>query len=239
MARRRFFVEAIRGDTAALGGEEGHHLARVLRAKIGQLYEISDNRSACLAEIAAVGDREVLFRVRAPLPSEAPRTDLRLYAALIKFDRFEWLVEKATELGVSVIAPVDAGRSEKGLLAAAGKRVGRWRRIARESSQQARRLRLPDVMEPGRLSAALADRSSGRLFLDEAGGRPLLEAAWHPETAFAVGPEGGWTDAERAAFLEAGWEGVTLGPAVLRGETAAIAAVAILSHACWARATGL
>jgi 16S rRNA (uracil1498-N3)-methyltransferase len=239
MARRRFFVPAIHNDTAVLRGEEAHHLTHVLRAKTGQLYEISDNRSAYLAEIAAIGEREVLFHVRGPVASETPRADLRLYAALIKFDRFEWMVEKATELGVSVIVPVDARRSEKGLLTAAGKRVERWRRIAHESSQQSRRLRLPEVLEPSRLSVALADRSACRLFLDEGGGRPLSEAAQKQETAFAVGPEGGWTDSERTSFVEAGWEAVSLGPAVLRAETAAIAALAILSHACWVRATGL
>lgn len=238
MARRRFFVDEIRGGAAALRGEEAHHLAHVLRARVGQLYEVSDNRSAYLAEITAIGEKEVRFAIREPLPDEAGPAGLRLYAALIKFDRFEWIVEKATELGVGEIVPVEAERSEKGLLAAAGKRIERWRRIARESSRQSRRLRLPEVRDPVRLHAVLADASACRLFLDEEGGRPMLKVAGAGETAFAVGPEGGWTGRERAEFLEVGWEQVSLGPAILRAETAALAALAILSHANWARAGG-
>src|SRR3974377_1457584 len=156
MARRRFFVDAICGGAAELRGDDARHLTRVLRAEPGQVYEITDSRCAYLAEIAeARGDR-VLFRVLEPVASPEPPVSITLLAALIKFDRFEWLIEKATELGVERILPVETARSERGLLAAASNRVGRWERIAKESSQQARRLRAPEILPAARFEASLA-----------------------------------------------------------------------------------
>ena len=139
MARRRFFVGEISEGKAELEAEEAHHLVRVLRAEVGQRYEISDNRSVWLAEITEVAAKRVVFRVVEPVESRELPVRVALFASLIKFDRFEWMVEKATELGVAAIVPVAAERSDKGLFEAARKRVERWRRIARESSQQSRR----------------------------------------------------------------------------------------------------
>ena len=145
MARRRFFVSHIRDGVAELRGEDARHLVQVLRAEPGQQYEISDNQHAYLAEIAHAAKERVAFRALEKLPPRTPPVSIRLYAALIKFDRFEWMLEKATELGVTEVVPVEAERSEKGLREAAGKRLERWRKIARESSQQSRRDRMPDV----------------------------------------------------------------------------------------------
>ena len=220
-------------------GDDARHLARVLRAEPGQRYELSDNHRAYLAEISAVDPRRVTFRILEPLPAEAPAPRITLYAALIKFDRFEWLVEKATELGVTRIVPVNAARAEKGLTSAAAKRVERWQKIARESSQQARRAQSPEIAPPSEFSAVLTDSSRYRYFLEEqAGGVPLLRAlppepARGSEDSIAIftGPEGGWTDGERALANNAGWIPVSLGHHILRAETAAIAALAICSNA--------
>ena len=236
MARRRFFVDGIEGGLAELHGEEARHLTRVLRVTPGQCFEISDNRAAYLAEIAeARGDR-VVFRVveaiaTAPLPVETV-----LCAALIKFDRFEWIVEKATELGVARILPVEAARSEKGLFEAAGKRRERWQRIARESSQQSRRVTAPEILPPQRFEQSLAVDAGFRYFLEESTAPPLLPtlpAHRSPgaRVALLLGPEGGWTDAERTRASAAGWQPVSLGPVVLRTETAATAALAVLLNA--------
>ena len=150
MARRRFFVESILGGTAELRGEEARHLTRVLRVETGQRFEISDNRTAWLAEVSeARGDR-VVFRVIEPVESPAAPVRITLIAAIVKFDRFEWIVEKATELGVERILPMEAARTEKGLLDASQKRAERWRRIARESSQQARRATVPEILPSAR-----------------------------------------------------------------------------------------
>src|SRR5689334_12492173 len=100
LARRRFFVDHISADRAELTGDDARHLARVLRAEPGQRFELSDNQQAYLAEITAVTAARVTFRILEPVPAVPPSPHITLYAALIKFDRFEWLIEKATELGV-------------------------------------------------------------------------------------------------------------------------------------------
>ena len=242
MARRRFLVSEIRDDRAELRGAGARHLARVLRAAPGQQYEISDGARVCLAEIDSVAKDRVTFRVVAPLEAPPIPVRLTLLAALIKFDRFEWLIEKATELGVSAIIPVGTARSEQSLTEAARKRVERWRRIAHESSQQARRLGPPEIAEPQPLSSAILTPGAARYFLDELPGAPPLlvgisVAAQRPgpdSVALLTGAEGGWTDTERAEACAAGWTPVSLGPLILRAETAAIAAAAILLHAWWA-----
>lgn len=237
MARRRFFVDRIHGDRAELTGDDARHLARVLRAEVGQQYELSDNRRAFLAEIMEAGVQRVTFRIVEPLAPETPSPEIAIFAALIKFDRFEWLVEKATELGVARIVPVDADRTEEGLARAAAKRVDRWKKIARESSQQARRLRIPNIAAPATFDTVASESAAARFFLEERpGADPLLRvlpAVRTPTDAIAIltGPEGGWTDRERAVAASAGWTPVSLGPQILRAETAALAALAILSHA--------
>jgi len=234
--RRRFFVDAVRNGQAAIEGEDARHLTRVLRAAPGQRYEISDNANVYLAEVESARKERVAFRVIEKLETREAGARVILCAALIKFDRFEWIVEKATELGVSEIVPVETARSERGLERAAHKRLERWRRIALEASQQSRRARLPEVREPTSFHSALAQPASCRIALDEEEDSALIVAALPrelaPEDSIALltGPEGGWTDRERAALVEAGWRRVWLGPLILRAETAAIAAVAIASQ---------
>lgn len=236
MARRRFFVDAIRHGAAELRGEDARHLTRVLRVEAGQRYEISDNQSAYLAEIAeARGDR-VVFRVIEPVASPSLPVRITLLASLIKFDRFEWMIEKATELGVERILPVEATRSEKGLLAASHKRAERWSRIAREGSQQSRRVRAPEILPAARFEQALTEPADHRFVLEEMTAPPLLRALPSDRTpqahaALMTGPEGGWTDAERQQAAAAGWQPVSLGPLLLRAETAAAAAIAIVMNA--------
>lgn len=241
MARRRFFVEAVRGGRAEVSGDTAEHLRRVLRVEAGQRFEISDNQSVYLAEIEGFKTNLVSFRVLEKVEAEAPPARLILLAALIKFDRFEWIVEKATELGVESIVPVEAERSEKGLEKAAAKRVERWRRIVLESSQQSRRARLPEIAAVLGFDEALQTPARHRYFLDEEqGAPPLLSALPRAEerapadvVGLLVGPEGGWVEDERAAARAHGWSSVSLGPQILRTDTAAIAALAVLLSA-WA-----
>jgi 16S rRNA (uracil1498-N3)-methyltransferase len=148
LARRRFFVDTIRSGAAELRGEEARRLTRVLRVEPGQRYEICDNQAAWLAEIVEARGERVLFRLLEPLDSLPLPVNITLCAALIKFDRFEWMVEKATELGVERILPLATARVEKGLFEAARKRMERWVRIARESSQQSRRVHVPEILPP-------------------------------------------------------------------------------------------
>ena len=234
MARRRFFVDNIRSGSAELHGEGARHLTRVLRVEPGQRFEISDNDQAYLAEIEEARGERVLFRIVEPIPYVPPPARIILCAALIKFDRFEWMIEKATELGVERILPFEATRTEKGLLDASRKRTQRWDRIARESSQQSRRTRLPEILPAVRFPAAIQETAGHRFFLDEADAPPLFRQI--PEerqdtVALLIGPEGGWTDAERDQARAAGWTSVSLGPLVLRAETAVCAALAVVQNA--------
>ena len=230
MARRRFFVAQVRNGRAELSGEEARHLTRVLRVEPGQQYEISDNQRAFLAEVETARKEHVAFRILEPLDPEPPEPPVTVLAALIKFDHFELLIEKATELGASAIIPVIATRTEHGLERAAQKRIDRWRRIAQEASQQSRRTRLPEIGAPEPFVRALECDAGLRLFLDEERqGAPVGSVARSGESvSVLVGPEGGWTDEERSAATAAGWTAVSLGPRILRAETAAIAALVVV-----------
>ncbi|HST10102.1 MAG TPA: RsmE family RNA methyltransferase, partial [Terriglobales bacterium] len=148
------------------------------------------------------------------------------------FDRMEWAIEKCTELGVARIVPVIAGRTDAHLAAAAGKRVERWRRVAQQASEQSRRIASPDVVPPLKLAEAADSAAGTRIVLAESEHSFSLRdalAAHSPadELALAFGPEGGWKDDELALFSERGWVSASLGPTILRAETAAIAATAI------------
>jgi 16S rRNA (uracil1498-N3)-methyltransferase len=227
-------VNAIHAGTAELRGDEARHLSRVLRAAPGQVYEISDNNSAHVAEIVEARPDRVVFRILEPIASPPPPVGITLCAALIKFDRFEWIVEKATELGVDRIVPVEAARSEKGLFEASRKRAERWVRIARESSEQSRRVSVPEIVPAVRLDGALAVAANYRYFLDEAEAPPIVACLpgrrqSSDRLAVLLGPEGGWTDAERQSAAAAGWQPVSLGKQILRAETAAVAVLATLT----------
>ena len=224
------------GGVAELVGDAARRLTRVLRVEPGQRYEISDGHAAWLAEIAEARGPRVVFRVIEPVETAELAVRITLCAALIKFDRLEWMIEKTTELGVERIQPVEAARSEKGLLEASAKRAERWARIAREAAEQSRRLRAPEILPAVRLPACLAAGTGIGYRLEEDAAPPLVRMlAEAPEAGrevrLLVGPEGGWTEEEREAAARAGWLPASLGPRVLRAETAAIAAVAVVASA--------
>lgn len=223
---------------AELAGADAEHLVRVLRVEPGQVYELSDNRNVYLAEVESARKSSVQFRIVEQLPSPTPCVHVILVAALIKFERFEWLIEKATELGVSVIQPMEATRSERGLAQASHKRSARWERIAREASEQSRRAHLPEIAPVIRFDKALECSADVHLLLDEnAEAPPLLRIVPHDHSpddrvALLLGPEGGWTDEERQAAFAAGWHACSLGRNILRAETAAVSALAVV-EAAW------
>jgi 16S rRNA (uracil1498-N3)-methyltransferase len=242
--RRRFFVEQFNGNTAVMEGDAAHHLGHVLRAQSGQLYELSDGSAAWLARIDSVARNRVEFALLEQLPAPQSLAEITVLLAIVKFDAFEWAIEKATELGVTKIIPLAAARSEKGLLAGAAKRFQRWQKILLESSQQSRRLRLPQLDDLAKPAQAFAAQSADfRLILSERSDAPSLRnslshsnrtmssPATIPTAALAVGPEGGWTDDELAAARAANFHDASLGQLILRTETAVIAALASLNYA--------
>lgn len=233
MARRLFYVPEVRREEAELTGDAAQHLVRVLRVEEGQEFEISDNEHLYLATVTTARKSSVVFRVDERLPDAAPIPEVTLLASLFKFDHFEWLLEKAAELNVARIVPVIAERSERGLEQAAPKRKERWERILLESSQQCRRAVLPLIEDPVKLREAQEIQATHRLLLDEMRqGPPLagLALGAGDSVALLLGPEGGWAERERDQLLEAGWLARSLGPNVLRAETAGIAALAVVGQ---------
>lgn len=240
MARRRFFVDAVQSGRARITGPDAHHLTRVLRVEPGQQFEISDNHSVYLAEVESARKDLVSFAIQQRLEASEPDVRTILLAALVRFERFEWIIEKATELGVEQIVPLETERTEKGLAKAAVKRAARWNRIAREASEQSRRARLPEIHSAAGLAKALGIEADYHYLLEEAqnAGSPMLSVLpalrrSGDSVALLLGPEGGWTDRERELIVAgAGWRAVSLGRQILRAETAAIAALAII-NAAW------
>jgi 16S rRNA (uracil1498-N3)-methyltransferase len=215
-------------------GEQAVHLARVLRAQPGQIFDVVANGFLHRAEIMSANEDAVVFTLHEELEGEAA-LPVHLLMAVFKFDHMEWGIEKATELGAARITPVLARRTEKHLAQAAAKRVERWRRIVLEAAKQSRRTDVPVVDEPVALKLALADvTAETKLLLAEteqenslSAGLTAARSLVEPTVALAVGPEGGWTPEEMALFSESGWKHVTLGPRILRAETAAIAGMAV------------
>jgi 16S rRNA (uracil1498-N3)-methyltransferase len=276
MTRRRFIADTWTSTTAALTGDQATHLARVLRAAPGQIYDIVANGFLHRAEITDVAETRVDFLLHEELSSDAA-LPLHLLLAVFKFDHMEWAIEKATELGIARITPILARRTEKHLAQSSTKRAERWRRIALEASKQSRRTDVPEIADPIPLKQALEqEKSPTRILLSETEQTTTLTAALegsqpgtndqensnsstsgkensnssnkdrvpHPSQshregwdvnsspirithALAIGPEGGWTPEEMLLFTQHQWQPVTLGPRILRAETAAIAAIAI------------
>ncbi len=230
MTRRRWIADTWTETTATLQGEQAAHLARVLRAQAGQIFDVVANGFLHRAEIVSANEREVVFTLHEELEAESA-LPVHLLMAVFKFDHMEWGIEKATELGAARITPVIARRTEKHLAQAAAKRVERWRRIVREAAQQSRRSDVPEVDDPVAWKYALGMVSAEKkLLLAETEQENTLQAALKDEVstvALAIGPEGGWTAEEMGLFSESGWGHVTLGSRILRAETAAIAGLAI------------
>jgi 16S rRNA (uracil1498-N3)-methyltransferase len=240
MARRRFFVSKIHNQQAELTGDDAHHLVRVLRVEPGQSYEISDGASVYLGTVAEARKSRVVFDVGERVALKPLPVRITLAFSLIKFDRLEWILEKGTEVGVEIFQPVIAERSEKGLERAAEKRRERWERIVMEAAQQSRRDALPVLREVVSLRETVREEAEVRLLLDEAAeATPILKVpAIGARVALMLGPEGGWTGEERAAITGAGWTAVSLGPQILRAETAAVVGVGMVMGAWMARLGG-
>ena len=237
MTRRRWIAEHWDEATATLTGAQAEHMTRVLRAQPGMEADVVAGGHVFHAQVVAVSGGEVRFNLIAELDAD-PALPITLVMAVYKFDHMEWAIEKATELGVAAIAPVIYRRTEKHLAAAAQKRAERWRRIAHEAAQQSRRCDVPLVYDPEPLAARVrAASEAARIVLAEQERTTTLRNALEeavaaagtemPALEIAIGPEGGWAPEEEALFDANGWRAASLGPRILRAETAAIAALAV------------
>lgn len=232
MTRRRCIADEVSGNRAALIGPHAEHLARVLRAHVGQEFDIATDAGVRRGRITNIVHSRVEFALGDIVPTTA-MPNLTLAISIFKFSRLEWAIEKCTELGAARIIPVIARRTDTHLAAGAAKRVERWQRIARQASEQSRRVSPPEISQPIRLKEAVTLAGGTRILLAESEQAVMLGEALHSHSpggdlVLAFGPEGGWTEAELALFLEAGWIPASLGSTILRVETAAIAATAIV-----------
>jgi 16S rRNA (uracil1498-N3)-methyltransferase len=227
-ARFRVETGALARPSIELRGDALHHLRSVLRLRAGDQVELFDGAGmGAAAEIVRVTAEAAELRILAPTSAERESPlDLTLSVALARGGKLDWIVEKATELGVRRILPFAAERSTP-----RADKSERWRRIASAAAAQSGRVVAPEILPVARLEAVLADREAydRRLFLWEKATAPLrTEVGRAPRRVLVVtGPEGGFSAAESQRALAAGLELVGLGPRILRAETAAIAAVAL------------
>lgn len=243
MGRHRFYAPptCIVTSTVTLPREETHHLAQVLRLESGDEVYVFDGcgrEYLCRVERTDGGMAHLqiletlLDRVESPL-------QLTLAQGLMKGERFDSTVQKATELGVTRIIPLSTKHSVVRLSTRqSDERVARWRRISLESLKQCGRRTLVEIAPITRLGDFLgspADQSAAVLVFSERGGIPLsstLAGIGQPSTVIAViGPEGGWSTDELTSMAKRGWSAVTLGPRVLRAETAPVVVLTLLQHA--------
>ena len=231
MTRRRWIADEVSGSRAFLVGAHADHLARVLRARVGQEFDITTGSEVRRGLVIAISADRVEFELGDPIPS-SPNVQITLLLSIFKFDRMEWAIEKCTELGVARIVPLIARRTEGHLAAAAAKRVERWRRIVLQAAEQSRRSLVPEVWQPLKFKDALTLPGGMRIVLSEFETeiklKDLLQSLHDDEIFIALGPEGGWTNEELTTFREAGWSSASLGSTILRAETATIAAMSIV-----------
>lgn len=239
MTRRRWIADHWDEATATMLGAQAEHMARVLRTQPGMEADVVAGGHVFHAEVAAVTPTEVRFNLIAEVQAD-PALPVTLTISIYKFDHMEWALEKATELGVAAVAPVIARRTEKHLALAAEKRAERWRRIVHEAAQQSRRSDVPLIYDPAPLSERVrAASKASRIVLAEQERTTTLRHALDeavaaaeeemPTLEIAIGPEGGWAPEEEALFDANGWCAASLGPRILRAETAAIAALAVIA----------
>jgi 16S rRNA (uracil1498-N3)-methyltransferase len=238
VTRRRWIADTWDEATASLAGDQATHLIRVLRAQPGMEFDVVAGGHVWHSVLAGITGDTVRFNLVAEVQAD-PALPVTLLLSVYKFDRMEWAIEKATELGAECIVPAIARRSEKHLAQAAAARAERWRRVALEASKQARRSDVLRIEDPLALKDAVKIHPEAvRLVLAEQERSTTLHHALRealantgdeaPAIRVAVGPEGGWTAEEEALFDAENWKPVSLGPRILRAETAAIAAMAVV-----------
>jgi 16S rRNA (uracil1498-N3)-methyltransferase len=229
MTRRRWIADEVSGNRAALTGDHARHLAQVLRAQVGQEFDLSTGGEVRRGKVTSVNPDRVEFELGETI-AQSEQPEITVAISIFKFDRMEWAIEKCTELGVARIIPVISQRTEKHLALAASKRAERWRRIVQQAAEQSRRTSSPEIAKPIKFTELPAVAGDTRIVLSEVEQGVMLKDAI-PQDATSVllafGPEGGWTEQELAAFNESGWTSASLGTTILRAETAAISAVAI------------
>jgi 16S rRNA (uracil1498-N3)-methyltransferase len=218
-----------------LDESQSRHLRNVLRLKKGDSANVFDGLGREYeCAVAEVKNKQAVLTIAGEVRVTSPESplDLTLAAAILKGEKFDLVVQKAVELGVTRVIPLNTKRSDV-RLKDPSKRVERWRKIALESAKQSGRATLMGINSPAAFVDLLSDpglSAVGRILFSERNGGPLPEKLTTRALAAFVGPEGGWNDDELEAARLAGFTIVTLGGRIMRAETAAIAATTILQH---------
>ena len=229
----RFFVPPFAGDTTVIIGQDAHHITHVLRMRVGEELTLCDGAGTDYAcQILSLSEGEVVVQVLRQTPSQGePTVEVTLYQGLPKSEKMDWIVQKSVELGVGRIVPVAMARSVVRVTGVdAAKKQARWQKIAVGAAEQSGRGHIPEVAEPVLFSRTVTMMSEETIVLYEGGGRPLSELV-HPQKrriSLVVGPEGGIAREEIQQLQAAGARLATLGPRILRCETAPLAALAVV-----------
>lgn len=246
MTSNRFYVDSsdLQFPRAVLRGKEHHHLARVSRIRPGQAVWLIDSAgSAYQARVERIDTDFTELNILEAVPQAPQRLNLILAQAVLKQRAMEWVLQKSTELGVSLFVPILATRTVVKMADRLENKRERWTRIMREAAKQCGRVSLPELMDPLELDTWLGKSVDAHLLvLQEGSEMPLKEAILSNTSSFSpsrvepgsvvllVGPEGGWTKEEQKDILEHGYGAVDLGSNILRAETAALSGLAIISH---------
>lgn len=230
MTAPHFFADDVSGETVLLGRDDSRHALRVLRLRPGESMTISDGSGSVVEATVADASDRLVAHVTGRRSEPAPRPLVHVFQAIPKKGKLDLVVQKLTELGVASVRPFAAARSvPRWDEAKGGAHSARLREVARQAAMQSRRAWIPEIHPPAALEALDLDGVS--VALHESAGRRLADAL--PDDApdavsIVVGPEGGLAEREVTALRERGAEPVTLGPTILRTETAALATVAIV-----------
>ncbi len=244
MTSDRFFIEKEKLDFpfAYLEGAEHHHLSRVARIRPKDKVWLFDKQGTTyLARVEEIEKEKTRLSILKRKKEKEPKIKITLAQALVRSKRMEFIIQKATEWGITTFIPVMTSRSLIRIQEKTGKKIDRWQKIAREASKQSQRAFFPSILAPMPLDSLLGERKEERkLLLSENRGISLkdvlISASNNPEMRIPssvivlVGPEGGWSEEEEKNILGHGFEAISLGSQVLRAETAALSSIALIAH---------
>jgi len=238
LTSNRFYIKKIPRESSfiLLKGNEHHHLSRVARVKPGEsVWLFDEDGSDYLARVEEIRKESTRLLILEKTQKGQGKNPITLAQALIKTKNMELVLQKATELGMSAFVPIISSRSIVRTEDKTEKKMERWRRIALESAKQSGRSFVPKIHLPTDLNAFIKQsREDKKLYFSEKGGKQLKDILICPKppssVVLLIGPEGGWTDEEEQDIVDYDFEAVSLGPSILRSETAAIASLALVSH---------
>lgn len=215
-----------RDNRIQIRDEEHHHLV-VGRAEKGELVEVFDGKgNVWIVSVETVAKRETVVELKESRRIPPPSMELILAQAMVRTTAFELALEKAVEVGVTRIVPFTAARSN----AASASRKDRWSRIVVEAVKQSKRYYVPAIDSPVTFDQVLTIPAATKIMFAERAGAPLKSALRGSPALYLIGPEGGWTDAEMEAARGQGFHSVSLGPGILKAETAAIVGGALIRY---------